>query len=475
MTIMKLVWAILLLFVFCGISSNAVPTDSVTINKALDGTLLKYLEGLADSIPKDEKNDETSDRIEQLREALKEIAFFGLEKHEKEMEKGRTLSRDEDSKRNVSELITSKGYSCEEHTAQTVDGYLLSIQRVGPNSTTKAKFEKSIFNKTKPVVLLQHGLLDASSTWVINQADNSLGFMLADAGFDVWMSNSRGNTYSHSNVNIKDNRRKFWEFSWDEMAKYDLPATIDYITGVTNASQIYYVGHSQGSLIAFTGFSSNTTLASKIKQIFALAPISHAGHVKGPIRLAVPFHGVIYDFLNLIGYEEVLPSTSITRAVGRTVCSIAPLFCELVTFTFAGIDFYAYNRTRSDVFYSHFPAGTSLQDVNHWAQMIHSGDTQMYDYGWHDNKKHYGQHTAPIYNISTLDIPVSLFSGGRDWLADPKDVEKLRADINHTIVYDNTLDRFDHLDFVWGTTAKDRVYKEIILQIRKSEATNDNV
>ena len=87
--------------------------------------------------------------------------------------------------------------------------------------------------------------------------------------------------YSHSNVNIKDNRRKFWEFSWDEMAKYDLPATIDYITGVTNASQIYYVGHSQGSLIAFTGFSSNTTLASKIKQIFALAPISHAGHVKG--------------------------------------------------------------------------------------------------------------------------------------------------------------------------------------------------
>ena len=70
---------------------------------------------------------------------------------------------------------------------------------------------------------------------------------------------------------------------------------------------------------------------------------------------------------------------------------------------------------------------------------------------------------------------MSLFSGGRDWLADPKDVEKLRADINHTIVYDNTLDRFDHLDFVWGTTAKDRVYKEIILQIRKSEATNDNV
>ena len=61
-----------------------------------------------------------------------EVLFAGgVENYERELEQGRELSRDEDSKRNVSELITSKGYSCEEHTAQTVDGYLLSIQRVG--------------------------------------------------------------------------------------------------------------------------------------------------------------------------------------------------------------------------------------------------------------------------------------------------------------------------------------------------------
>lgn len=65
----------------------------------------------------------------------------------------------------------------------------------------------------------------------------------------------------------------FFFFSWQEMADYDLPAMINYVLNVTGREQLFYVGHSQGTLIAFTGFSDNPALGNKIKAFIALAPV----------------------------------------------------------------------------------------------------------------------------------------------------------------------------------------------------------
>ena len=39
-------------------------------------------------------------------------------------------------------------------------------------------------------MLLQHGLLESSAVFVDNGPGQSLAFALADAGFDVWLSNT---------------------------------------------------------------------------------------------------------------------------------------------------------------------------------------------------------------------------------------------------------------------------------------------
>ena len=91
----------------------------------------------------------------------------------------------------------------------------------------------------------------------------------------------------------------FYFRSWQEMADIDLPAMINYALQVTGQEQLFYVGHSQGTLIAFTGFSDNPALGNKIKAFFALAPVYTLNNsteiAKAGAEILYPLVKVRYD------------------------------------------------------------------------------------------------------------------------------------------------------------------------------------
>jgi dienelactone hydrolase len=53
----------------------------------------------------------------------------------------------------------------------------------------------------------------------------------------------------------------------------------------------------------------------------------------------------------------------------------------------------------------------------------------MYDFGEDGNVAHYGQPTPPAYNLNNIKMPVSLFVGGADALADPADAQILKTEL----------------------------------------------
>ena len=98
-------------------------------------------------------------------------------------------------------MILQAGFPVETHQVVTRDGYILSLHRIpvyGPRSGGQVP------------VFLMHGLLSSSADWVVTGPDHGLAFQLSEAGYDVWMGNFRGNTYSKTHIRPDISKQEYW-------------------------------------------------------------------------------------------------------------------------------------------------------------------------------------------------------------------------------------------------------------------------
>ena len=119
------------------------------------------------------------------------------------------------------------GYDWEVHEVTTEDGYILNMFRL-----TKNELGEPIASPKGPL-LLQHGLTVNAANWFNGktvQLASSIPIVLARAGYDVWLGNTRGSNFSLGHTTLDPYvGRGYWDFSYAELGKYDLHAMIDYI------------------------------------------------------------------------------------------------------------------------------------------------------------------------------------------------------------------------------------------------------
>jgi len=220
----------------------------------------------------------------------------------------------------------------------------------------------------------------------------------------------------------------------------------------------------------------SNNLSKKIAQFVGLGPVTSPAHQTNIyVSILVAFIAQAQDIFKFLGVNEFLPPlTGIFAEVAKLLCFKDPVICESVIELICGEHTAAFNNSRMEVMVAHEPGGTSVKNMIHWGQVIKSGSFVMYDYGQAGNKLMYNQTTPPVYQLSKINptVPIALFYGGEDALADPEDVKLIIKSLPSPPSFMKVIPGYSHLDFCWAIDANVQIYQQIISLFKKYEDTN---
>lgn len=350
-------------------------------------------------------------------------------------------------------------YPISNHFVTTSDGYILQLFRIGSKSA-------SSFNSGTPV-FMQHGLVDSADDWLVNTEELAPGFILANKGYDVWLGNTRGNHHSRNHTTLNPETDKaFWEYTWNDMAEFDVPAQVDYILEKTSNSNLVYVGHSQGTTILMARLATHQEFAEKIKLAVFLAPVASVRNQNSKI-VSMGSKTDFFMLMRLFGMSEIFKKNS---PIMPFICQNLQLICSKPIELLADSDISVDNLERLGVITGHYPSSDSLKNLQMWTQMIKYKENklQKFDYGNRQkNLEIYGVSSPPLYDLTKIKANLGIFAGVYDRLADQEDVQWLKTQlVNANISWYKDDYELGHGSFMW---AKDSTWFNDVISLIENQ------
>ena len=356
-------------------------------------------------------------------------------------------------------FISNLNLNLEEIQVVTADRYV---------NTIWALTSKDEFNRNGKSIIIQHGLLDTSFTWLI-LAEKSIAKLLCDEGYKVYLPNMRGNQFSKSHLDYDASLNSdYWDFSFDEMAQYDLPAIVNLIKKRDGVDKVDYMGHSQGTLIFFLSYMNNPDYMEKnINKFIGVGVVPNVNHAQH----------FLLDLAVLSGIDKIIPVKNFMTfpiELGQILvpfCSgKAKTLCHtILTICFGGFEDTRrvdYDRLGKNIF-MHMPGGTSLQNMRHWLQAFDKKQMLKYDYGSIiENLVHYGQLTPPKYDLTqmkTYKIKSMITVSDADPFCNPIDTLEFLLNIkDQKNINVLNLRNYNHIDYLWADSAYEELYPQFL-------------
>ena len=303
--------------------------------------------------------------------------------------------------------------------------------------------------------------------WFFNGEERSIGFHLANLGYDVWAGSNRGTKDCKSHTNKDITKQEFYQFSFQEMGLFDIPAFYEKVLSnyTDDTTQIIYIGHSQGTSQFFAAGlddSTKTYIKSHTKSFIALMPIVYMTEITDKsLKILAKYADLPERIVDFFGIDEIgnlgcfYPTDTAVIDINK-FCSRFKNACDSL------IEYALYDSTLNDVdenvghFLSYGPSGCSAQALEHYAQLINTAKPafQKFDYGSEEaNMKHYNQKTAPEWNVADWDIPTTLIGGGKDDLGSKGNISNMVKILNPKIFTYTNIETYYHDTVVWPRDA----------------------
>lgn len=389
------------------------------------------------------------------------------------------------------------------------DGFITQIIRIINPLVDRA-------NLRKPPVLLHHGAsLDVTCYLIasskqhhpekyprtaadgpITSSNRSLGFVLANNGYDVFLISTRlsnqfnmGHTKDAAGVNNIPNgnntgknmtagetaneyeRSPFlYQTGQDDVVSHELGPQITLVLNVTGSQEFSMLSYS---------LSTTTTIA-----FLALHP-DYAKRARVYMQMAPPIAATHFTAFDKLYFEDICPLLP-TRGVGFTPTYIETpvvrqfiiessantafkysVIYEILVQLFGPSPLFNTNLERNSLAHIFMPV--SFKTIQQYCQNSVARAFRKFDYGPVANLQIYGTPEPPTYNISRIEVQnYVIISGSTDGLADPATVNRVAATVSSPTPVRRIIgDMYNHYDLIAGTKVDEQIVLPILAEFNR--------